>query len=290
MRELLFKGYTSNAFRVVLVSGFVLAGVVAATSSFVKKERDSTVKVQADNTCQGGFNDASTLNIKCVNLKDKLSGGWLNLTEVDNLSINSSSLKTIGALQNLSNVNGNLDLSGSGIEDVYGLKSLEQVEGVFNLNNNNIESFDGFKELYIIRNMTAQNNNLRNIDGLKTINSIDNLDLSSNKIRSLRGLRNLNGAKNLDLSDNYITRLDGLKGLKNVENLYINTNPFITDLSPLNEINVWGKAVIDNREYDKKMKESSDLCVNFSDKVYISESDKMPTELKSNFCEGGVES
>jgi hypothetical protein len=289
MKNLIIKAYTSNAFLIILGLGFFATGMIVGVSSLIEKEREVLHIVPANNTCEGGFEDG-TAQIKCVDQKGKLGGGWLNLTKTEKLTINSSDLKTIDALQNLTEVNKDLDLSGNKIEDIYGLKSLQKVGGILNLNHNNIAEVGALKSLKSAEWILISGSNLRSIDGLGNLEKVEDLDLSFNLIRLTRGLSNLKEVNNLNLSNNYIASLSGLRNIEKVNgSIYLQKNPFIVDLSDLNKMIIGEKIFIDNRAYPSKLSAGSNICLSFKGKVFDEKGEEISTDYKLNFCETGKE-
>jgi hypothetical protein len=152
----------------------------------------------------------------------------------------------------------------SGIEDLApGWTSLTSVEGDLNLAANGLKNVDNLSSLKKVSGqIILSSNKLSNIKGLSSLESVSTINLSANK----------------DLAD-----LSPIANIKDINSVILSATA-VTDLSPLNKLNL--KAIkADVKDYSVKMSADSHICQNFGSIVKNKIGKKVSMRDKSKFCE-----
>jgi len=160
-----------------------------------------------------------------------------------NLYIQSTKLKSLAGLENLTSIGGYLGIDGNAsLISLNGLNNLASVGGYLSVYNNCIlENLSGLDNIISIGGLNIQNNaSITSLYGIEKIISIGDLNIMNNTaLTSLSSLENITSiGRDVEIWNNAaLTSLSGLENIASVgRDLYIANNDVLTSLSVLNNI------------------------------------------------------
>jgi hypothetical protein len=132
------------------------------------------------------------------------------------------------------------------------------------VNNSNVPSSGFGTYIYQINFYQGGHTHFDFLHGLETVGAY--LYSHSSSLMNVDGLSSLTSVGTaIMLNNSNLQNINGLSSLVNVgsNGIYLNGNPSLDDLSPLNGVSSMGTVVqLDNREYTVKMSANSYICLN----------------------------
>jgi hypothetical protein len=164
-------------------------------------------------------------------------------TITGNLYIQSTELKSLAGLENLTSVGGYLGIGGNAsLISLNGLNNLTSVGGHLSVSNNcTLKNLSGLENITSIGSLEIYNNaSITSLCGIEGIISIGDLEIMNNAVlTSLSSLENITSiGRDVGISNNAaLTNLSGLENITSIgRDLYIEDNDVLTSLSVLDNI------------------------------------------------------
>ncbi len=143
-----------------------------------------------------------------------------------------------------------------------------------------------FANLTYVTTLSLGANNFTNVDQLSGLTTVtDYLSISNNpNMTNIDGLFSLTSVRVLHLYNNNLNSIAGLSNLENAYNIYLDRNPNLQDLSPLNNTVISNAIILDNRVYTTKLSATSPTCQGFLNSTVSCSDNIGGTCTYSNIC------
>jgi len=167
-----------------------------------------------------------------------------NLAQLELLNLDGNKISEINNISSLIKIN-RLDLSNNPIKKIENLKSLKNL-ATLTLENCEISKIENLEKLPKLEYLYLSNNNIEKIENISNIEILNTLSLSYNNISEIEDLheKSTNRLKRLYLNNNSLTAeslsennifFEFLKNRNSNFELYIDNNPFLDEIKPLNK-------------------------------------------------------
>lgn len=174
-----------------------------------------------------------SLTLDCDSQFEDLQG-FLHLTELESLYIESSRIKSIEGIERLQKLQ-HLAVASSQLKDISPVRKLSATLKSINFNSNRIEDISWISSLRHLEYLTFSQNNISEIPDLFNLGNLKEINLYHNKIGNIANLRGLPQLGSINFSDNLIEDIGNIRNFTALESVYVKSN-MIRDISALSNL------------------------------------------------------
>ncbi|WP_294233575.1 leucine-rich repeat domain-containing protein [uncultured Chryseobacterium sp.] len=173
------------------------------------------------------------LTLDCDSQFENLQG-FLHLTELESLYVESSQIKSVEGIENLKKLQ-YLAVTSGQLKDINSVRKLSGTLKSIDFNSNRIEDISWISSLRHLEYITFSQNNISEIPDLSNLLNLKEMNLYNNKIGSITNLKGIPQLLSINLSDNLIKDIENMRNFKALENIYVRNN-MIGNISALSKL------------------------------------------------------